>query len=77
LKALLSLPADQAFDLETPPVETIPVDNILEERPEVIYAMAMQTQPQIKVNSLRLWLLKRHTKLIGDVFIQRSLLLVN
>jgi len=54
LKGLMNLPADAPFNLETPPVETIPVDNILEEKPEIIYAMAMQTQPQIKVNNLRL-----------------------
>lgn len=54
LKAQLNIGADTPFDLETPPVETIPIDNILEERPEVIYDMAMKTQPQIRVNSLRL-----------------------
>ena len=54
LKGLLNLPADQPFNLETPPVESIPVDNILEERPEQVYALAIKTQPQIRVNSLRL-----------------------
>lgn len=54
LKGLINLPADAPFDLEVPPVEQIPVDNILEISPSEIYALAMQSQPQIKVNNLRL-----------------------
>ena len=54
LKALINLPADAAFELEVPPVEQIPVDNILEISPATIYVMATQSQPQIKVNNLRL-----------------------
>jgi outer membrane protein len=54
LKALLTLPADYPMEIETPPIEKIPVDNILTESPESVYAMALKTQPQIKSNSLRL-----------------------
>ena len=54
LKGLLNLPADIAFDIEAPPVETIPVDNILEQDPAMVYKLAMNTQPQIKGNQLRL-----------------------
>ena len=54
LKSLLSLPADVAFELETPPVDKIPIDNILEISPANVYALAMSTQPQVKVNNLRL-----------------------
>jgi outer membrane protein len=54
LKALLTLPADYPMDIETPPIDQIPVDNILMESPESVYAMALKTQPQIKGNSLRL-----------------------
>lgn len=54
LKSLLSLPADIPFELETPPVEKIPIDNILEISPKDIFALAISTQPQIKVNNLRL-----------------------
>ena len=54
LKGLLNLPADTPFDIDTPPVESIPVDNILEQNPAVIYGMALQTQPQVKGNNLRL-----------------------
>jgi outer membrane protein len=53
LKALLNLPADHPFELETPPVEKIPVDNILEQDPAAVFAMAMNSQPQIKSNNLR------------------------
>lgn len=54
LKGLINLPADAAFELDVPPVDQIPLDNILEISPAEIYTMAMQSQPQIKVNNLRL-----------------------
>lgn len=54
LKGLLNLAADAPFELETPPVERIPVDNILEESPASVYQMALNSQPQIKGNNLRL-----------------------
>lgn len=53
LKALLNLPADQAFDLVIPPVDKIPVDNLLEIRPEDVYQTALASQPQIRLNELR------------------------
>jgi outer membrane protein len=53
LKAMLNLPADQPFEIVTPPVESIPVDNILEQDPAAVFAMAMNSQPQIKANNLR------------------------
>jgi outer membrane protein len=54
LKAFLNLPADYPFDIEAPPIDRIPLDNILEENPATVYAMAMQNQPQIRGNQLRL-----------------------
>jgi outer membrane protein len=54
LKGLLNLPADEPFELETPPVDRIPIDNILEQDPASVYRMAVNTQPQIKGNQLRL-----------------------
>ncbi len=53
LKALLNLPADQAFELVIPPVDKIPVDNLLEIRPEDVYQTALASQPQIRLNELR------------------------
>ena len=54
LKGLLNLPADMPFDIEIPPIESIPVDNILAQNPAEVYAMALNTQPQVKGNNLRL-----------------------
>ncbi len=54
LKGLLNLPADAPFDIEAPPVESIPVDNILEQDPATVYSMALNTMPQVKGNNLRL-----------------------
>lgn len=54
LKGLLNLPADTPFDIEAPPVERIPIDNILEQNPASVFQMAMNSQPQIKGNQLRL-----------------------
>ncbi len=53
LKAMLNLPADYPFEIDTPPVENIPVDNILEQDPAEVFALAMGSQPQIKANNLR------------------------
>lgn len=54
LKSALNLPADTAIVIATPPVESIPVDNILEASPAVIYDMAIKSLPQFRVNDLRL-----------------------
>ncbi len=54
LKALLSLDAGTAFDIETPPVAAIPVEPISELQPELVYQSALQNLPQQKVNELRL-----------------------
>lgn len=54
LKGLLNLPADTPFDIEAPPVEQIPIDNIMEQNPAQVFQMAMTSQPQIKGNQLRL-----------------------
>lgn len=53
LKAALMLPADQSFEVVVPAIDKIPVDNILEIRPDVIYETALKSQPQIKGNDLR------------------------
>lgn len=54
LKALLNLPADEDFDIAIPQVESIPVDNIIEIAPEEVFHMAMNSQPQVQINNLRL-----------------------
>jgi outer membrane protein len=54
LKAILNLDAAAPFDLDTPPVETIPVEPIASLRPDVVYAIAVGTFPQQKMNDLRI-----------------------
>ncbi len=54
LKALLNLDAAAAFDLDTPPIETIPVEPITSLQPDVVYSIAVGTFPQQKMNDLRI-----------------------
>ena len=53
LKALLNLDAATPFDIETPPVELIPVESLSDLRPEVVYNLALVNLPQQRVNDLR------------------------
>jgi len=53
MKALLSLDAAIKFDLDTPPVETIPIEPISELQPDLVYSLAAQSFPQQKMNELR------------------------
>ena len=54
MKALLNLDAGEPFDIETPPVERIPVEALADLQPDAVYAMAIGTLPQQKVNTLRI-----------------------
>ena len=54
LKALLSMDAATPLDIETPPVEKIPVESIADLQPEFVYAEALKNQPQQIGNSFRL-----------------------
>jgi outer membrane protein len=54
LKAILNLDAAAAFDLDTPPVESIPVEPIASLQPDVVYSIAIGTFPQQKMNDLRI-----------------------
>ena len=54
LKALLNLDAGVPFDVETPPVDKIPVLSLAELQPEDVYNSAMINLPQQKVNELRI-----------------------
>lgn len=62
LKSALNLPADTAFTIDTPPVETIPVDNIMEVSPAAIYEMALNALPQFRVNDFRLQAAQKNYK---------------
>jgi outer membrane protein len=54
MKALLNLDAAVAFDIDTPPVDRVPVDPIAELQPEAVYALALANLAQQKVIDLRL-----------------------
>ncbi len=54
LKAILTVPADQAFAVAIPPVEQIPVESLAELEPAAVYALAQTNMPQQKINDLNL-----------------------
>ena len=54
LKGLLSLDAATPFAIETPPIEEIPLENIADLQPEVVYQSALQFFPQQKANAFRI-----------------------
>lgn len=54
MKALLNLDAAASFDVTTPPVDLIPVEALADLQPDAVYAQAIATLPQQKVNLLRI-----------------------
>ena len=54
LKALLNFDAGAAFEIDTPPVDRIPVDNLGDLQPEAVFALALVSLPQQKVTDLRI-----------------------
>jgi outer membrane protein len=54
LKALLNLDAATPFDVVAPPVSMIPVENIADLQPDVVYQLAVMNLPQQRVNELRI-----------------------
>ena len=60
MKALLTLDAGTSFDIDTPPVDMIPVEPLADLQPESVYALALANLPQQKVNELRLLAAKRN-----------------
>lgn len=54
LKAYLSFDAGVSFEIETPDIESIPLDNIASLQPEIVYKLALKNLPQQKVNDLRI-----------------------
>ncbi|HET6995172.1 MAG TPA: TolC family protein [Chitinophagaceae bacterium] len=59
MKALLTLDAATAFDVETPPVEMIPIIPLADLQPEAVYMLALANLSQQKVNDLRLQAAKK------------------
>ncbi len=52
MKALLNMDAAEAFDIVTPPVDKIPVEPLGDLQPDAVYLLAINSQPQQKVDSL-------------------------
>ncbi|MEP6845068.1 MAG: TolC family protein [Panacibacter sp.] len=54
LKALLNIDMAAPFEVFTPPVESIPLEPLSELQPAEVYQLALNSQPQQKVNALYL-----------------------
>jgi outer membrane protein len=54
LKAYMALDAASAFEVETPPVEKIPVENISDLQADAVYASAIANLPQQKFNDFKI-----------------------
>ncbi len=54
LKGFLSIDAATAFEIETPPVSSIPLEPIAELQPEDVYTRALKNQPLQQFNDLKL-----------------------
>ncbi|BAV10255.1 RND efflux system, outer membrane lipoprotein CmeC [Filimonas lacunae] len=54
LKALLNIEAGDAFEVDTPPMEQIPLENIADMQPDIVYQLALNNQPLQKVNELKI-----------------------
>ncbi|WP_114791736.1 TolC family protein [Niabella yanshanensis] len=54
LKALINLEADIPFEIEVPPVESIPLETLAELDPALVYQSALEHLPQQKINNLNL-----------------------
>jgi outer membrane protein len=54
MKVLLNLDAASSFDIVTPPVDKIPVENLADLQPDAVYVLAMANMPQQKADELNL-----------------------
>lgn len=62
LMAVLNLDADQPFDIEIPPVESIPLEPLSDLDPALVYKSAVENLPQQKINELNLKAGERNTE---------------
>lgn len=62
LKSLMNLDFAAPFDIDVPPVETIPVESIADLQPEYVYNLALTSQPAQKANKLRIESLQAASK---------------
>jgi len=54
LKAYMDLDASVPFDVDTPPIEQIPVEKLADLEPESVYALALANQPLQKMDALQI-----------------------
>jgi outer membrane protein len=54
LKTYMSIPADVPFDVDTPPIESIPIEPIAEMQPADVYRLALANQPQQVYDSFKI-----------------------
>lgn len=54
LKALLNIDAGDAFEVDTPPMDQIPLESIADMQPDYVYQLALANQPLQKVNELKI-----------------------
>jgi len=54
LKAFMNIDAAEPFEVDTPPVESIPVEAIADLQPENVYRLALTNQPLQQFNAFRL-----------------------
>ena len=54
LKSYMNIDAAAPFEVDTPPVESIPVEPIADLQPENVYTLAMANQPLQRYNGLRI-----------------------
>ncbi len=54
LKAFMNVDPAAAFEVETPPVEQIPIESIGNLQPDMVFQLALANLPQQKVNKLKL-----------------------
>ncbi|HQY10925.1 MAG TPA: TolC family protein [Ferruginibacter sp.] len=54
IKAYMALDAASPFEIDTPPVDKIPVEPIADLQPESVYALAIANMPQQKANDFKI-----------------------
>ena len=54
LKAYMDLEASVPFDVDTPPIEQIPIEKLADLEPEAVYALALTNQPLQKMDALQI-----------------------
>ncbi|MEO7523281.1 MAG: TolC family protein, partial [Ferruginibacter sp.] len=61
LKAYMNFDPATPFEIESPSLESIPLDPIADLQPENVYALALKNQPQQRYNELKLRAAERNT----------------